>query len=149
MLVVVDLTGVLETLILSVGSTRSCHLQSYAPTSPSNLFQPDGAMMIHPRLSWYFSNRPPIRVVTRGVSSSIAAHADVGAPRTLPAMAPPKSDAVLAKDSLRETAPSLGTENDVTVEGARARRRTERRIILFRFEFQRKEVLCVMLCLST
>lgn len=40
--VVVDLTGVDEIFTLSFGSTRSCHLRSYAPTSPSNLFHPDG-----------------------------------------------------------------------------------------------------------
>jgi hypothetical protein len=43
MLVVVDFTGVLEILIFSFRSTRSCHFKSYAPTSPSNLFHPAGA----------------------------------------------------------------------------------------------------------
>ena len=46
---VVLLTGELLILMFSVGSTKSCHLMSYAPTSPSNLFHPDGAMMRIPR----------------------------------------------------------------------------------------------------
>lgn len=41
--VVVDLTGVLLILMFSAGSTKSCHLISNAPTSPSNLFHPLGA----------------------------------------------------------------------------------------------------------
>lgn len=47
-LVVVDLTGVLDSFTLSVGSTKSCHFLSYAPTSPSNAFHPEGARIFHP-----------------------------------------------------------------------------------------------------
>jgi hypothetical protein len=78
---VVLLTGVDEILTFSVGSTTSCHLMSYAPTSPSNLFHPDGAMILTPRPpSWNASSSPPIRVVTRGVSSSGSAMAGIAIP---------------------------------------------------------------------
>lgn len=50
---------------------------------------------------------------------------------TLPATAPPNKDAVFLNVPLREMAPSLQTESDVTAAGVRvAKKKMERRIML-------------------